>query len=181
MEYPARFVKDKASGGFVVTFPDVPEAITEGETLNEAMAMAQEALELALTFYVEASRDLPKPGTLKKGMRLVPVPALSEAKFMLYEALRSAGVRKWSWRGGSDAPQARLTGCWTSNTGQSWIVCRRRLRPSVSDCPFRYTTRPRDRFTGHTGDSVRLSGPDCVRIAVECLNWSPFYLAVLSP
>ena len=78
----------------MVTFPDVPEAITEGETLKEATLMAEEALELALTFYVEASRDFPKPGALKKGMRLVPVPALSEAKFMLYEALRSAGIRK---------------------------------------------------------------------------------------
>jgi antitoxin HicB len=94
MEYPARFVRDKVSGGFVVTFPDVPEAITEGDSVEEAMAMAQEALELALTFYVDASKDLPKPGILKKGMRLVPVPALSEAKFMLYGALRSARVRK---------------------------------------------------------------------------------------
>ena len=94
MEYPARFVRDKVSGGFVVTFPDVPEAITEGETFEAAMLMAQEALELALTFYTEASRDLPKPGALKRGMRMVPVPPLSEAKFMLYEALRSAGIRK---------------------------------------------------------------------------------------
>lgn len=94
MEYPARFVRDKESGGFVVTFPDVPEAITEGETLEDAMRMAVEALELALTFYSEASKDLPKPGPLKKGMRMVPVPALSEAKFMLYGALRSAGIRK---------------------------------------------------------------------------------------
>ncbi|MGA3025099.1 MAG: type II toxin-antitoxin system HicB family antitoxin [Bryobacteraceae bacterium] len=94
VEYAARVVKDTASGGFVVTFPDVPEAITEGETLEEAMLMAEEALELALTFYVEASRDLPRPGPLKRGMRMVPVPALSEAKFMLYDALRSAGIRK---------------------------------------------------------------------------------------
>ena len=94
MEYPARFAKDKVSGGFVVTFPDVPEAITEGETLEDAMAMAEEALEVALTFYVEASKDLPKPGPLRKGMRMVPVPALSEAKFMLYDTLRAAGVRK---------------------------------------------------------------------------------------
>lgn len=94
MEYPARFVRDKPSGGFVVTFPDVPEAITEGETLEEAMVMAEEALELALTFYTEASKDLPRPGSLKRGMRKVPVPALSEAKFMLYNALRSAGIRK---------------------------------------------------------------------------------------
>ena len=56
--------------------------------------MAEEALELALTFYTEASKDLPRPGSLKRGMRKVPVPALSEAKFMLYNALRSAGIRK---------------------------------------------------------------------------------------
>ena len=93
MEYPARFVRDKESGGFVVTFPDVPEAITEGESLEEAMRQAEEALELALTFYVEASKDLPRPGPLKRGMRLVPVPPLSEAKFMLYEELRYAGIR----------------------------------------------------------------------------------------
>ena len=58
MEYPARFVRDKVSGGFVVTFPDVPEAITEGETFEAAMLMAQEALELALALH-EHSRDLP--------------------------------------------------------------------------------------------------------------------------
>jgi antitoxin HicB len=94
MEYPARFVRDKKSGGFVVTFPDVPEAITEGDTITEAMRMAEEALELALTFYTESSKDLPAPGPLKKGMRAVSVPALSEAKFMLYSAMRSDGIRK---------------------------------------------------------------------------------------
>lgn len=62
MEYPARFVRDKETGGFVVTFPDVREAITEGESLEEAMRSAEEALELALTFYVEASKDLPSRG-----------------------------------------------------------------------------------------------------------------------
>ena len=65
MEYPARFIRDRKSGGFVVTFPDVPEAITEGDTLQEATRMAEEALELALTFYTENSRDLPRPGSLK--------------------------------------------------------------------------------------------------------------------
>jgi antitoxin HicB len=94
VEYPARFVRDKETGGFVVTFPDVREAITEGESLEEAMRSAEEALELALTFYVEASKDLPQPGPLKRGMRMVSVPPLSEAKFILYEALRSAGIRK---------------------------------------------------------------------------------------
>jgi antitoxin HicB len=94
MEYPARFTPDKEAGGFVVAFPDVPEAITQGDTMEEAMAMASEALEVALTFYTEKWADLPEPGRLKRGMRMVRVPALSEAKFRLYSALRAAGIRK---------------------------------------------------------------------------------------
>jgi antitoxin HicB len=94
MEYPAKFTPDRTAGGFVVTFPDVPEAITQGDTIEEAMAMASEALELALTFYTEKWADLPAPGSPKRGMRMVRVPALSEAKFGLYSALRAAGVRK---------------------------------------------------------------------------------------
>ena len=94
MEYPAKFTPDRTAGGFVVTFPDVPEGITQGDTIEEAMAMASEALELALTFYTEKWVDLPVPSALKRGMRMVRVPALSEAKFRLYSALRAAGVRK---------------------------------------------------------------------------------------
>ncbi|HEY6342635.1 MAG TPA: type II toxin-antitoxin system HicB family antitoxin [Bryobacteraceae bacterium] len=45
MEYPAKFVHDREAGGFVVTFPDIPEAITEGDTIEEALRMAEEALE----------------------------------------------------------------------------------------------------------------------------------------
>ena len=60
-------------------FPDVP-AITQGDRMEEAMEMAPEALVLALTFYTEKGEDLPAPGPLKRGMRMVRVPALSEAK-----------------------------------------------------------------------------------------------------
>ena len=70
MEYPAKFTPDRTAGGFVVTFPDVPEAITQGDTIEEAMAMASEALELALTFYTEKWADLPVPGTLKRGGKI---------------------------------------------------------------------------------------------------------------
>lgn len=56
--------------------------------------MASEALELALTFYTEQWKDLPVPGQPKRGTRMVRVPALSEAKFGLYSALRAAGVKK---------------------------------------------------------------------------------------
>jgi antitoxin HicB len=56
-----------AGGGFVVTFPDIPEAITQGETRKEALEMAQEALGAALEFYFEDRRVVPVPARAKRG------------------------------------------------------------------------------------------------------------------
>ncbi|EHD5018710.1 HicB family protein [Listeria monocytogenes] len=46
--YPAIFVGDPEEKVFNVTFPDVPEAITFGSTVPEAIEMAKEALGLAV-------------------------------------------------------------------------------------------------------------------------------------
>lgn len=42
----------------MVTFPDVPEIITQGEDEEEALLRAQDALETALSMYVEDGHDL---------------------------------------------------------------------------------------------------------------------------
>ena len=68
----------------------MPEAITYGDTVEEATRMADEALEVSLTFYTEKWTDLPTASAPKRGMRMIRIPALSEAKFKLYSALRSA-------------------------------------------------------------------------------------------
>ena len=44
-QYPAVFARDKESGGFVITFPDLPEAITQGEDLPDAIEQAADCLE----------------------------------------------------------------------------------------------------------------------------------------
>ncbi len=46
-------------GGFWVSFPDLPECFSQGETLEETYAMAVEALGLCIAEYRQA--DLPKP------------------------------------------------------------------------------------------------------------------------
>ena len=45
--YPARVHRDKA-GFFLVTFPDFPEAATDGESLDESLRYASDALEEAI-------------------------------------------------------------------------------------------------------------------------------------
>lgn len=61
-EYPVELIPAE-EGGFVVTFPDVPEAFTQGDDKDEALQCASEALETALSFYVADRRQLPLPST----------------------------------------------------------------------------------------------------------------------
>jgi len=64
LEYPVD-LSPAEEGGFVVTFPDVPEAITQGDTRDEALLAAKDALETALSMYVDNRRDLPRPGAAR--------------------------------------------------------------------------------------------------------------------
>jgi antitoxin HicB len=46
--YPVTLTPDETDGGFVVTFVDFPEAITQGETVEEALVEAADALDEAI-------------------------------------------------------------------------------------------------------------------------------------
>lgn len=48
-----------AEGGYVVTFPDLPGCITEGDTLDEAKKMAKDAVELYIQSLRDDNKDLP--------------------------------------------------------------------------------------------------------------------------
>ena len=81
-------------GGFVVTFPDVPEAITQGEDEDESLLYAVDALETALSFYVDQRAHLPLPSAPKPGQITVRPSALECAKLGVYRAMTEQGVRK---------------------------------------------------------------------------------------
>ncbi|MPQ59794.1 type II toxin-antitoxin system HicB family antitoxin [Duganella sp. FT27W] len=92
MQYPAVFSPDP-SGGYVVTFPDIPEAITQGDTESEAICMAEDALVTALDFYFEDRRQVPAPSRPQFGQRLVALPAeLAERVRSLNAALGRQGL-----------------------------------------------------------------------------------------
>jgi antitoxin HicB len=94
MEYifDARLEPDP-EGGFVVTFPDVPEAITAGKTREEALANATEALGLALRGVVSLGRSLPER-TRRPGLAPVAIEAADALKLALVEAFRQSGLTK---------------------------------------------------------------------------------------
>jgi antitoxin HicB len=76
-----------------VTFRDIPEAITQGETEQEALEMAQEALQAALEFYFDDKRAVPAPSKPKRGQHVVELPASLSAKVLLLNEMHRQGVR----------------------------------------------------------------------------------------
>lgn len=91
MAYPATLKRQK-DGHVLVTFPDIPEALTEGKSAPEALREAQDALLAALGGYINKRRAIPEASKLKRGQRLVLLPPLPAAKLALYQAMREAGV-----------------------------------------------------------------------------------------
>lgn len=89
--YPARVTRD--GNEFLVTFPDVPEAITTGATRDEALAMAVDALVTSMDFYFEDRRAVPLPSPIKRGQVGIELPASVAMKVLLLNELVDAGVR----------------------------------------------------------------------------------------
>ena len=91
MRYPAR-LEPADEGGYVVTFRDIPEAITQGDTLEEAAAMAEDVLISAMDFYFEDRRAVPAPSNQEEGERLVELPPSVSAKVLLLNELVASGL-----------------------------------------------------------------------------------------
>jgi antitoxin HicB len=68
LRYPAKF-KPAKEGGFVVTFRDIPEAITQRESVEDAMIRARDALETEFDFYFDDRREVPAPSKARRGER----------------------------------------------------------------------------------------------------------------
>ena len=92
MKYPARF-EAAPEGGYTVTFRDIPEAITEGDTLDEARAQAADALLTAMDFYFDDGRRVPVPSAIEEGEELVSLPLSVAAKVALLNLRLETGMR----------------------------------------------------------------------------------------
>ena len=91
--YPAR-LKRQTDGSFLVTYRDLPEALTDGDDRAEAMAEAADCLEEAIAGRINRDDEIPAASTARRGEILVPVPLPTAAKAALAIAMRSAGLSK---------------------------------------------------------------------------------------
>ncbi len=91
MNYPVDRTRDDDT--ILVTFPDVPEAITFEADRDDSLARAVDALETALMGYIADRRDIPRPGA-SGGRPIVAMTLLGSMKITLYQAMRAKGWRK---------------------------------------------------------------------------------------
>ncbi|MEK7409377.1 MAG: type II toxin-antitoxin system HicB family antitoxin [Acidobacteriota bacterium] len=101
--YPAKLEPGDNAAVVVVTFRDVPEAITQGKGEKDALWQAADCLEEAIAGRIADGREIPKPSRAARRERLIPVPAPMAAKAALYLAMREAGI--------ANVELARKLGC----------------------------------------------------------------------
>jgi antitoxin HicB len=92
--YRALFEPGDRRGTVVVSFPDVPEVITQGHGQVDARAMAEEALGLALLSYLQRGKPLPKPRAKDRSLIDIAVAHDVAAKLAVLEAFAAAGISK---------------------------------------------------------------------------------------
>ena len=81
-------------GGFVVTCRDLPQLVTQGEDLANALTEAADAMDEVFAAYMHGGLTLPAPSKRRKGEHVVLPPAETMVKAALYVAMKDAGISK---------------------------------------------------------------------------------------
>ncbi len=61
-------------GGFTVTVPALPEIVTQGDNLEDALAMARDAIELSLSVRRDEGDEIPPSDADDARLEIVAVP-----------------------------------------------------------------------------------------------------------
>jgi antitoxin HicB len=89
--YPVRLRRDSA-GRTAASFPDLPEALTDGATREEALIEARDCLSEALMNRIAHGEPIPRPSPIKRGQRAVaPDPSVA-LKAALHRLIASGSV-----------------------------------------------------------------------------------------
>jgi antitoxin HicB len=91
--YPASVHREEEGNGFFVRFPDLPEALTSGDDLPDALAQAADCLAEAVAGRIRRGDPIPSPSRLKRGQHPIGVPLYLAPKLALYIAMREQGLK----------------------------------------------------------------------------------------
>ena len=92
LAWPARFLR-QPDGHILVRFPDLPEAVTEGEDVADARLQAVDCLAEAIAGRINDHEPLPPPAALP-GAEAVALEPVLAYKAALYAAMRTSGTTR---------------------------------------------------------------------------------------
>jgi len=93
MRYAVKIEKD--GDGYMAFFPDVPEALTGGDSYGETLELAADALKTAIVGCMESRRPVPMPQTaIEKDDIGVVLPEIVQAKLLLWNEILAHGLTK---------------------------------------------------------------------------------------
>ena len=90
--YP--FILTPDGPGYMVTFPDIPEATTYGDTKAEAIDLAYDCLITALDFYFDFMRSVPAPAKRAGDQYAVTLPPSIAIKVGLLNEMVRQNVKQ---------------------------------------------------------------------------------------
>lgn len=92
--FPVTLTTDEVDGGFTVTFRDLPEAITQGENIEDALNEAADCLEEAIANRVLRRLPIPIPSEAKENEYLVTTPLQTSFKASIWLAMQEKNINQ---------------------------------------------------------------------------------------
>jgi antitoxin HicB len=90
--YGVKITKDEHD--FAVSVRDLPEVCTFGNTYEDALILAEDAVHAVVCYRIEQGADLPVPSPVLDGEVAMALPLHIEAKVELYRAWRASRISK---------------------------------------------------------------------------------------
>ena len=81
-DYPfeVRPLTEDEGGGFLITFPDLPGCMSDGETIEEAIENGRDAFKCWMASHIEDNRPIPAPGESQSGKFVQRLPKSLHAR-----------------------------------------------------------------------------------------------------
>lgn len=92
--FPIDLTLQEEEGGFLITFPDFPEAITQGETIEESLIEAQDCLEEALALRIDEKMEIPFSSSHTPYQYSVSPTLEIVLKVLLYLSLKESNLNQ---------------------------------------------------------------------------------------
>ena len=92
--FPVTLTTDEVDGGFTVTFRDLPEAITQGENIEDALNEAADCLEEAIANRVIRRLEIPTPSEASKNEYLITTPLQTSFKASIWLAMQEKAINQ---------------------------------------------------------------------------------------